>query len=109
MTSAFGTVDVSGMDGDGKITATIGGLAGLFALIGLTKGSRRETKAAVVLAGIGVVVAAVEWNHVSGRISSIGNAGGLARVSVGMGIWVMLAGFVVAVVCLAVASSPSAG
>lgn len=100
LSSAFGTVNFSGMDGDGKLTATVAGLAGLSALVGVTKASRREMKWAVCLATLGVAMTGFEWYHVSDKIELI-DAGELARVSVGMGIWVMLAGFIVAAFCLA--------
>jgi hypothetical protein len=99
VTSGFGSAGVKGTDGDGKITAAIGLVAGLLALFGLTKGNRGN----VVLAGLlslgGAAMTLYEWRNLSSKIDELGS-NDFVRATVGTGIWVMLSGFVVATICL---------
>jgi hypothetical protein len=99
VTSGFGSASVSGTDGDGKITAVVGILAGLLALVGLSKGSRGNVITAALLAVGGAAMSAYEWQNVSSKIDDA-DFNEFARASVGTGIWVMLAGLIVAAVCL---------
>jgi hypothetical protein len=98
LTSAFGTFNLSGTEGDGKITAGIGVCAALFALLGLTKARRGFVINGLGLAVVGAAMAVYEWRNVSAKMDAA--AGTAFHASVGIGLWVMLAGFAVAVVCL---------
>jgi hypothetical protein len=99
VTSGFGSASVSGTDGDGKITAAVGILAGLLALVGLSKGSRGNVITAVVLSVAGAALSVYEWQHLSSKIDDA-ETSEFAQLSVGSGVWVMLAGFAVSAVCL---------
>ena len=99
VTSGFGAIDLKGTSGDGKITAVIGIVAGLLALVGFTQGKRGHVVLAAVVALGGAGMSFFEWRHVTSSIDSLGS-NEFARASVGNGIWVMLAGFTVAAVCL---------
>jgi hypothetical protein len=101
----FGSVDVSGTSGDGKITAAIGIVAGLLALFGLTTGNQGKIVLAGVLSIAGAGVSVFEWRHLASRIDALGT-NEIATASVGTGIWVMLAGFVVATICLFKSAPP---
>lgn len=100
VTTGLGSVSISGTDGDGKVSAAIGILAGFAALVGLSKGARGQVILAVLLAVAGLALSIYEWRHVSDKIDGLGS-NEFARASVGTGIWVMLAGFAVATACLA--------
>lgn len=95
--SVFGSIGVNGTEGDGKITAVLAIVAGLAAILGLNKASRSNVRLAGVVALIGVILSVYELQHVSSRT---GGVTGAVRTSVGSGIWLMAAGFVIAVVCL---------
>ena len=103
--TGFGSVDVKGTAGDGKITAVIGVVAGLVALFGFTKGKRGNVVLASVLALGGVGMSIFESRHVASSIDELGS-NECANASVGTGIWVMLAGFVVAAICLFKSAPP---
>lgn len=98
ITSVFGTIGINGTEGDGKITACVALAAGLWAVIGLNTSSRSKVRFAGVLSLIGVIASVYELQHVSSRAG--GMNGAAVKASVGSGIWLMLAGFLVAAVCL---------
>lgn len=81
--TGFGSASVSGTDGDGKITAVVGILAGLVGLVGLSKGSRGNVRVATLLSVGGAAMAAYEWQNVSSRIKNLGQ-NEFARASVGL-------------------------
>ena len=99
VTSGFGSADLQGTSGDGKITAAIGVVAGLLAVFGLTQGKRGNVILAGFLALGGAVMSIYEWRHVSSGIDDLGD-NEFVRASVGNGLWLMLGGFIVATICL---------
>jgi hypothetical protein len=101
----LGSVDVNGTNGDGKITAAIGIVAGLLALFGLTTGNQGKIMLAGMLSIAGTGISVFEWRHVASKIDALGT-NEIATASVGTGIWVMLAGFVVATICLFKSAPP---
>jgi hypothetical protein len=105
VTSGFGSIDVNGTSGDGKITVAIGIVAGLLALFGLSTGNQGKIGLAGVLSVAGAGIGVFEWRRVASRIDALGT-NEFATASVGNGIWVMLAGFVVATVCLFKSAPP---
>ena len=92
----FGSFSVSGMDGDGVITVSVG----IIALVLFTLVKRRAgTIAGVVFAAIGAAIAAIDIADVKSNIDDIAaESEGLATASVGIGLWLCLAGALVAVV-----------
>lgn len=108
VTSGFGAIEVKGNEGDGQITAVIGIAAGLLALFGLTQGKRGRVRLAAIVALVGAGMSFFEWRHMASKIDSLGT-NEIARAAVGNGIWVMLAGFTVAAICLFKAAPSALG
>jgi hypothetical protein len=95
LVGASGAVTDGGLDGTGKYTAVLA-----LAVIGCAAWyyARPENRAARVgaaLAGVLLLLAIVDWNTVSDDVESANHASGLfAQASVGVGVWVLLAGAV---------------
>jgi hypothetical protein len=94
--TVFGSIGVNGMEGDGKLTLVAGGIALLlFAAV-------KHRNAAIVgsiFAGIGGAIALYDFGNISSKVSDVSEASnGLARASVGVGLYLCLVGAAVAVV-----------
>lgn len=96
----LGTINVSGVDGDGKITLILGVL---ILLTGVARFARSSLPGLLqvspaVLGLIVGIVAGIDLVNVSSRISDLkAEAQGLATASVGVGLWVTLLGAILAV------------
>lgn len=98
ITSGFGAADVKGTDGDGKLTALLAVIALLLAVFGMSKDNRANIRGAGGVCILGTIFSVYEWQHISSKINGVSTE--FLRASVGNGIWVMLAGFVVGAICL---------
>lgn len=90
--TAFGSVSVNGIEGDGKLTAGAGAVAGVLLLVAMSDRSRRLC-AAVVAVGV-VAAAAATWDYtkVQDRVSDANAESSLIHASVGAGIYLTIAG-----------------
>jgi len=93
--TVFGTLSVNGTEGDGKITMVIGLVLVLLAILELT-GASNTRIAALVLALIAAGVGGYDLVNASDKIADVGNE--YARASVGVGLYAVVAGGVLAVV-----------
>lgn len=100
LTTAFGSIEVSGMDGDGKVALALAVLAGLATMTG-NEGSM------VVLGLLGGILMGYEWSNVSDKVGGLSDS--TAHASVGSGIYAGLIGFVVVFVAGAMGDDEPAG
>jgi Protein of unknown function (DUF2510) len=97
--SIFGKIEISGFDGgDGKLTAAAAVVIGILGYAGLTNGKRPMVVLAILAAIGGGFVSIFDWNNVQSRIGGSDSAG--VAASVGYGLYLCTAGFIVCVVGL---------
>jgi hypothetical protein len=92
VTTIFGTLSLGGMEGDGVIAAVAGGALCLIGIVGLSSGKPLLMGGLVLslaLAGLGIFEA-IQIGSGTSDISA--EAAGLARASIGLGVWVLIAG-----------------
>jgi len=87
----FGTFNMAGTSGDGRFALVIAGV--LAALIA----SRKAPRFMLAVAVLSVIFAVGEYVHISTSLSNAGDTEG-ATMSIGIGVPVMLVGFIVALV-----------
>jgi hypothetical protein len=94
----FLSVSVRGTEGDGWISLGLGVLLALVGVVGLVRG--RFVRVAALVLGLGSLALAVyEMTQVSGALDDLGaEAAGVAHVSMGIGLWILLIGGVIGVV-----------
>jgi len=96
VTSAFGSIDVAGTNGDGKITLFLAlavGALGLWLAFTSSDRSLSTVLCLLVVAGAAVTaaIAAADMRNVQDKIDSV-NSTQLATASVGVGLWITLLG-----------------
>ncbi|MGH9271978.1 MAG: hypothetical protein ACRDZ2_11960 [Ilumatobacteraceae bacterium] len=87
--TAFGSVSVNGTDGDGALTLA----CGVLAIIGFAV---QKPLLAIIPAGIGLAIGLYDLININRNISNVDTE--FARSSVGFGLWVLVAGGIVAVI-----------
>ena len=97
-TAFGGGVSVNGIDGDGKITAALGAAAAVILLVGLGSRALHACIGAAVLGAIAAVAAFVDYNDAQDRVRTANATSNLVHASVGVGLWLTLAGAVALVV-----------
>lgn len=92
VTSVFGSISVAGTEGDGIMTL----ICGVIAVIGF---ALQRPLLAIIPAAIGLAIGVIDLTNVSRNLGDIDAE--IARASVGIGLWILVAGAVVAVVAAA--------
>jgi hypothetical protein len=87
--SVFGSLEISGMDGDGKIALVL-------AVLALLAAASDQAWSLMLLGFVGAALMVYEWKNVSDFAGE--SQSGLAVASVGSGIYVSLAGFVLVLI-----------
>jgi len=91
--SAFGSLGVGGMEGDGKLTLVAGLVAGVLLL--LVRGRAGGIVGAVLLA-IAALIGFVDYGNVQEMVDAVESE--FARASVGVGLYLVIAGGILGVV-----------
>lgn len=102
VSTAFGTISVSGTEGDGVITLVCGVIAAALLVLG-----RGRKTAAILAMLVGGLVAAVGLYDLVNVSAAAADVNGLARASAGVGLWVTLVGGATTAVCSLVAAAQS--
>jgi hypothetical protein len=92
-TTIFGTIEVAGFDGDGKITAGAAALSGFLTYSGFKQRERSAFIWAGLIALIGLAVSIYDYSKVNDKIGAVGSD--VARGSVGIGLYLCIVGFLV--------------
>jgi hypothetical protein len=93
--SIFGTMDVAGTDGDGKVTLILGVIAGLLCY---TAANKNRIALSAFTCGLGVFVSVYNLVRVNTKVNAVDTE--VATASIGFGLWLCLVGFVVAEVTM---------
>ena len=93
--SGFGSIGVAGTEGDGKITLFLGLGIVVFGVVSLTSGRRLAVLQVLVSLAAGVV-AGIDMGNMSSKIAAVNT--GFVHASVGTGLYLVLAGAIVAAV-----------
>lgn len=89
LTTVFGSLSVSGMVGDGKVSLVLAAATAVLVLSGALRGAR-------VVAWLGVAMGIFEFVNLQAHVSQIN--GDIAHAEVGLGVYVTAAAFIAAVV-----------
>lgn len=96
VTTAFGTLSVAGTSGDGKITLGLGVTLLVLAALQLSKNPLRPWVLTLLVGAAAGAIAIYDLVNVSNKAGELSSA--FARADVGIGLWVVVAGGVLAVV-----------
>jgi len=97
--SGFGTLDITGIEGDGIISLIAGVLVAIIALDRFDRPMSRSARAVVILASIGAAaVVLVNFQEAQRRISNVNVDTDAIVASVGLGLWVVGLGVALALV-----------
>lgn len=97
----FGSISRSGIDGggDGVVTLIAGGLIVVLGLVTLRRPNRAANILIAVAAAVAAVIFAIDLSDVQGRVSDLeADSEGLALGGVGIGLWLVALGAVIAFV-----------
>jgi hypothetical protein len=92
----FGSVDIAGTTGDGKITLVLALIVGSCLLVAVVNRQEASAIAGGVAAACGVAMSVYDYTTVSDRIGAVQSS--VARAEVGIGLYVCIGGFVLATV-----------
>ena len=107
--SIFGNVDVNGFSaGDGKLTALAAVAALLLGYVGLTNRNRGAVVTALLSSFVGLCVSGYNFSNISDSISTVESQVIPINASVGFGLYMCIAGFVVSIAALIAALSTPA-
>ena len=95
--SAFLSVDVAGVEGDGKIALGVAAIIALLAVLALT-GSRIPPVQLGAVGLVGLAVVAYDWHNIANSVPTGGSPGITMDVSVGVGLYVCAVGFLAVVI-----------
>jgi len=96
VSSVFGTVSVTGTDGDGVIVLVVSAIIALLATLELTSRSGRELRiGSALLAALVGIVALVDYNNIADHVAST-DLEGVGVATIGVGLYVVLLGAAVA-------------
>lgn len=90
--SVFGTIEVSGFDGDGQLTAAAATAALLLGYFGLANRKNGMVVTGIIAAALGLAVSAYDWIHLSSTAKAASSS--VATASPGYGLYLCTVGFV---------------
>ena len=97
-TAFGGDLAVNGIDGDGKITAALGAGAAIVLLSSVGHRALQACIGVALLGAIAAVIAFADYNDAQDRVRRANETSNLVHASVGVGLWLTLAGAVSLVV-----------
>ena len=92
--SAFGSLGVNGIEGDGKITAGLAAVGGALLWSGWAKRKLGSVIATIVVAAIAGAVTLYDWTKMSGKVRDLNDSSDFVRASIGLGFYVTGVGIV---------------
>lgn len=105
--TGLGSASIDGITGDGKITVVLGGVIALLGLLAIERPVSVARSGAMMLLGVAAVAFGVwEYSNVQAKVDDV--ASDVVRASVGTGLYLVIAGGVIAIVGAALLPRPTA-
>ena len=102
VTAFFGTINVAGTVGDGKLTLGAAGIVALLLLTGAQLTTRLGSVLSFLFALLGAAICVYDLANISNSVSSVSeDSSGMAVAQIGIGLEIATAGAALAVVALA--------
>jgi hypothetical protein len=108
LSSIFGSISVAGTQGDGVITLIVSALIAVFGIVAMTKPQSDSASFSIlvfILAAIGVGIGIYDATRIQRVVSDVPES--IAAASVGIGLWLLIAGALLAAVSVFIKDTPT--